>query len=232
MEIRVLLVADDQQTRKAYLQAVAESGASCETLQSLDGLQRALEETPFNGLLLDLPTLVRADAAAKKLVNEVQEIFPTVRLRWHSRRRQVGAIALGGYLDPDAPLADFIDRFCRPWHARPLRKKNRVTSHLSVLLSDHPDFPPETTEKTTTLNISTGGCFVISNAPRKVGSLSWVRIMELGDTAPLEVEVRIHRPWGNGIKIPGIGVSFLDLTPEQKKELLSLLEGKGHEQPD
>ncbi|PLX82377.1 MAG: hypothetical protein C0617_14795 [Desulfuromonas sp.] len=227
MTTRVLLVAADRQAREGYLQAVAESEIACETLESLEGLRRTLEKTAFNGLLLDLPTLVRSDAAAKKLVSKVQDIYPTVRLRWLPERQQVRAIVAGGQLDPGAPLTDFIDRYCRPWRARPLRQAQRMTTYFSVLLSNRPDFPPEATEKTNTLDLSEGGCFIISSSPWEVGSRAWVRIMELDDDTPMEVEVRMHRPWGAGKKLPGLGVAFLNLLPGQRMRVEALLGGKG-----
>ncbi|MEW6219916.1 MAG: PilZ domain-containing protein [Thermodesulfobacteriota bacterium] len=75
-----------------------------------------------------------------------------------------------------------------------------------------------------TMNLSRGGCFVVTTGPWQVGQMLWLTIRELGDDLPrLRAQVRWCQEWGRSMVVPGIGLRFEDLDPEQVRRLQDLL---------
>ena len=59
------------------------------------------------------------------------------------------------------------------------------------------------------MEMSTGGCFVLSFEPLPVESLVQVEIRDLTDS-PIVLEARIVwiRNWNDSVKLPGMGLQF------------------------
>jgi hypothetical protein len=225
--IKVLVLAGTPEIRQIFLRALENLGAPCDVAFSVSEMRRKLLHTPFNGVILDVLTIVRASQKEKLIIQEISELYPTLRVRWDSRARRIRGLVLGRSLDRDDPVGDFLEKCCRFWPARTCREDRRLPLHFNALLSRDGEFREEEIEKTVTLDLSEGGCFLISGRSWQNGELVWVRFLELADPAPIPAEIRRCRPWGEGMEIPGIGVRFGEIRPGQLREIRRYLGGPG-----
>jgi hypothetical protein len=217
--IKVLVLAGTSETRQIFLTALDKLGVPCDVAFSVSEMRRKLLHTPFNGVILDVLTVVRASQKEKLFIQEISELYPTLRVRWDSQTRRIRGLVFGRSLDRDDPVGDFLEKHCRPWPARMCREDKRLPLHFNALLSRNREFREEEVEKSVTLDLSEGGCFLISGRSWQRGEFLWVRFLELTDPAPIGAEIRRCHPWGEGMQIPGIGVQFGEIDPGQLQEI-------------
>ena len=74
-------------------------------------------------------------------------------------------------------------------------------------------------ERTVTINCSRGGAFFFSAQDWKDLNTVWFIINELQDKSPIVGKIRWAIAWGKALKIPGIGISFKHINPNQMEEL-------------
>ena len=73
--------------------------------------------------------------------------------------------------------------------------------------------------RTITLNVSTGGCFVITDQTLESGSNIAFIFKELATRTPIIGEVRWVVTWGRKMTMPGMGIKFEDIEDLQHQEL-------------
>ncbi len=195
---------------------------TCEGVSETPELHRQLVARPCSGLLIDVLAAARCSARERALLQELTEYYPTLMLRWNSAARQFRGLVFGTTLDRDAPLEDFVSRFCCADRARVFRNNKRRTLHCNLLLSPDKGFAADSTEKTVTLNLSRSGCFIVTSRHWQRDCRGWIRLLELSDPTPIEVRIRQVLSWGKERRIPGIGVFFTGLRPEQSRQLAEL----------
>jgi Tfp pilus assembly protein PilZ len=208
----ILIVAAHSEHAEIYRKAVKRAGTSCDVAHSIDDMHEKMCRTAYNGVLLDVFTTVKASPREKILIQEISDAYPSMRVRWDVRKRQVCGLVLGKTLDRDDPVGDFVDRFCRCHPARKCRGSKRYPLHFNVLLSRQRDSQNDL-EKTVTLDISEGGCFLITSQAWQDGENVWLRFADLCDGTPVQAEVCRHQPWGESLCVPGIGVKFMQMPP-------------------
>ncbi len=145
--IKVLILAENPEILRIYRRALEHLAAPCEVAFSVSEMRRKLLRTPFNGVILDVLTTVRASQKDKLFLQEISELYPTLRVRWDSRARRIRGLVLGCSLDRDDPVGDFLKQCCRPWPARTCREDRRLPLHLNALLSGGDEFREEEAEK-------------------------------------------------------------------------------------
>jgi hypothetical protein len=223
--IKILVLAGSPETRQSFLTALENLDLPFDVAFSVSEMRQKLLHTPFNGVILDVLTMVRASQKEKLFIQEISELYPTLRVRWDSRSERIRGLVFGRSLDGDDLVGDFLEKCCRPWPARTCREDRRLPLHFNALLSSDREFRKEDVEKTVTLDLSEGGCFLISGRSWQKGNLLWVRFRELTDPAPIRAEIRRYRPWGEGMVIPGIGIRFEEIRPGQLQEIRRHLRG-------
>ena len=220
--IKLLLLSSNSEAVSACQQTLEERGANCAWAGDVVDMHRQLVSTPFNGLILDVLTTARIAQKDRALVQEVSEYYPTLLLRWNKASQKVRGLVFGEILDKEDPLGDFVERFCQAERALTFRENRRYDIHFNVLLSPEQDFSGELVERTVTLDLSRGGCFIISSRDWKNINQAWIRILELSDPTPIRVQLCSRVPWGEQTRIPGIGIKFIDLQPTQQQEIYQL----------
>lgn len=217
---RILLVAQPGEACYLYEAALRRTGAQVDTVGSIDAFYGAVTHHAYNGLVVDIPTKIKALSEHKDLVYSILDRFPVIQV---NRDRRSGAIRalLYGQHERTGPLESLIREAC--WHspARKLRAEERKTLHYNVLLSTKPRFDPQTLIRTVTMDVSRNGCFLFSSARFQVGARVWIRIMDLYDKTPIRCVVRHKRRWGEAMVIPGIGVEFESINERQREALLN-----------
>lgn len=218
--IRILLIAEEGKPRNAYKKALESYGVSYEVVSSPGEVSDVLVETPFNGLLLDLPTMIKGQTGLNGM-QQVLDIFPALRLLYDPRHGGVRGLPYGGTVKSGKTLMEFLSKECAPFTARTIRSAKRASLYLNAILLDSPDQDLESGEKTVTANVSRHGCFVLTSKTWEDRESAWLVIRELEGQQPIEVKICWQRQWGETMIVPGIGCRFVSLTDEQKEALAS-----------
>jgi hypothetical protein len=214
-----LLVAQPGDACTLYEAALQRSGARVDTVAAIDTFYGAVTHFAYNGIVIDIPTKIKALNEHKDLVYSILDRFPVIQVNFDQRSRRIRAL-LYGHHERTGCLEDLIRESC--WHMPPrkLRSEERKPLHYNVLLSTTRAFNPQTLIRTVTIDVSMNGCFLFSAARFQVGARVWMRIMDLYDKTPISGIVRHKRHWGEAMIIPGIGVEFETIQESQRRALL------------
>ena len=217
--INVLIIASDPQTAALYRVAAEKLGAKCEVAINIEEMKQQIRRVPFNGLLLDVLTAVRASLSDKIDIQSIAEVYPTLRVRWDASAGELRGLVIGSLIDKEDPLRDFLNNFCHSRPARICRMNKRYSLNFNVLLSKDENFSEDQAEKTVTLDISQGGCFLISTQCWQDTEFAWLRFLEISDAEPVQVVIRRYCPWGKTMNFSGIGVEFSQIKPGQLEDI-------------
>ena len=217
--VRVLIIASDPATADLYRTAVEKLGAECEIAGDMAEMKLQMSKKPFNGLILDVLTAVRSSLKDKVDIQSISEVYPVLRVRWDSKAGEIRGLVIGNLINKESPLQDFLNKFCHSRPARICRMNKRYPVHFNVLLSKDINFAADQTEKTVTLDISQGGCFLISTQSWQEAEYAWIRFLEISDPTPVQILIRRHSDWGKTMNIPGIGTEFSQIKPNQLEDI-------------
>jgi len=217
MSVRVLVVALESEFRDKYRDEITGLGAECDLVPSLERLYHVMHVKSYSGLLLDTQTMLRAGNEEKLLIFDLMEYFPVARIDWHQASQQVRAQYYGQVQFKHDVLQKFVQEECARYPARPIRLEKRVQVHFNVFLSRNEDFEDQV-ESTVTMNVSAYGCFLFSTGDWKDVDMVWVKFKEFSDQAPISAEIRWRQPWGEALHVPGIGVTFRNVSKHQLQE--------------
>lgn len=218
MSVKIILVSRKGEPEKAYLSELKKIGIKADVVSSFKELFKKMLETPYNGVLVDLMIRIGAPREDKVLVHEVLETFPVITMRWDTKTGVMSTFYYGQFKS-GGTLKDFIDQECRSFKARKVRSSIRRNFHLNVMMSKNGDFSKENVIKTITLNISGGGCFLYNTEDMGGISNVWIILKELDDKRPIHCEIRWIHAWGETMRIPGLGLKFLDISESHLEEL-------------
>ncbi len=223
MGIRIILVSIEGEARQAYLDAVKPFGVQVDTVSSFKELRRLMTENFYNGVMMDLKTKIKEQREDKELAYGILEQFPLVQLKYDEKTGSIGALYYG-QSGESRTLETFINEECRTFKARPIRSNVRKEINFNVVISKTGDFLDGRMERTVTIDVSRGGCFIYSTENWKLRNSVIFVVKELADSRPVLGEVRWTKPWGKAMQIPGIGVKFEEIGENQLKEICD----KGH----
>ncbi|WP_428564401.1 MAG: PilZ domain-containing protein [Solidesulfovibrio sp. DCME] len=218
--MRMLLVARDGRAKDRFIEALAALGADCDVARTSEELLAATRHARYNGVLFDVPTLIRAKELDRRLLQALAEIYPTTRLKYDPATDVIYALGTEAGPGVSDGLSVFVAA-CRDFLPRGLRRGERVEAHLpAVLWRGRPD-EGGAGEKTCTLNISYLGCFVFTSTPWAKGEAAWIAFPDVSAEA-LRVRVAWYEPWGSRRVVPGVGLAFEDIPEALDAELRQL----------
>lgn len=220
-DIKVLIVVNNEEAAVAYSLALSEIGVAYDIVPTFGEMSELAIRNAYNGLVVDILTLVRCSKEDKVIAYECINLFPVLRVKWEAKHKQIKLSPLEQTFCPDAEsaLRFFIDNRCSSFPARSLRRHQRKQVNLNLLVSLDGSFALETTHKTFTLNISDGGAFIHSMQSFEPGQILWLRFLELADQAPIAARVCWSLSWGESRCIPGVGVMFDIISEHQQQEI-------------
>lgn len=224
MSIKVLLVVQDGEACLHYTEVLQRVGVEMEIVPSLDMVGALFPLSAYNGLLVDVPTMIRAGSVEKALLQDLLVNIPTLRLRWDASAKSIRALTTRRQPQGAGTLASFLIEVCGTFPARRIRSHPRLVINYPVLLSPQADFPAAETQKSMTINVSRGGCFVFSTTEWFPGQTVWLQIRGIADPAPIGAEVRWQQMWGGKDRAPGIGLEFKEISPLQREELSTFVQ--------
>ena len=224
MSLRLLLVAKEGPAREAYLEAFETEEVTVDTISSLADLYDVLKQSAYNGIMVDVPTIVKATNEEKVVVNELLEMFPVVRLNWDARHNKVRPLFYGRPTADTYTVRDFIDNECNRFEARIARVTPRHPIHLNVLLFKEGRGVNRSPERSITQDISESGCFAIAFEDWRDVSSAWIIFQDFKDRTPIQAEVKWQIHWGDQKRIPGLGLAFVRMSDAQREEIRQCLE--------
>lgn len=223
MKRPVILVISRSETRmQTYRDALERIGASCMGLADLKGAPVLAASTPMNGIAIDMPVQIKASSGDKALVEDMLLALPSVYLNIAPATDAIRILTASGTQGTFLTFEQFVAA-CANFPSRVVRPKNRTELNLNALLY-HDDSADTLPERTVTINVSPGGCFLFSTYPDYCIEQQ-VRIVFIGidDPTPVVASVRWLQSWGVSHLIPGIGVRFEQITEAQQAELNGLI---------
>jgi Tfp pilus assembly protein PilZ len=206
--VDALILADQPE---AYHEALAGVGMHPRCYADIHELLASLPALTYSGLILDIPTVMRAPRDARDRLFKLSESLPIMRAR-------IGKP--GGRVQ----FLDDIDVFihnCKTVCPSRVRSVRRYPTKLSTLISREDDPDMTKAVPANILNISERGCYVYTLGDFSDAEFIFLKIMELEDATPIFGLIRWRKPWGETNMLPGLGVAFLDIRDAQVAEIES-----------
>jgi hypothetical protein len=219
MSVRLILVCKEGPAKLAYLKEAKSIGIEVDSVASFGELTKAMISTPYQGIMVDVITSVKSSREEKSAVQKILDVYPLVQLKWESETNAIHTISLGNP-SSGGSLAHFIDKECQPFKPRAIRLNPRRSIIFNVTMCKQEDFNENSAERTVTINVSKGGCFLFSSRDWSDTPGVWIVFNELTDKTPIRGEIRWYVPWGKTMTMPGIGISFQQIKTEQLEELI------------
>lgn len=211
-DTRILIVAKDPEAGAAYAAAVAEAGAGHDLAGSFAEMAALAVERPYNGLIIDILTLVRCSKEEKVIAYECINIYPVLRVKWEAKQKKItlGPLEQSFSPDLDPVLKFFIENRCQEFQARHLRRHKRKAVTLNVLVSGSENFFDGETWPSFTVTVSKGGAFLHTMRPLHPGEKLWLRFVDVPGEPVIPATVRWALEWGVSRAVPGVGLRFDD----------------------
>ena len=215
LEHPIFVISANDETRAALIKSMHAFDVTlipCSTF--LEAEDMALKGI-YCGILVDLPSIVKAKGEEKIVACSLTGFLPTLRVRVMGS--MLIPMTMPGAAKQENSVSDFINRACKNFVPRRLRAHHRHAIGISVATR----FAGVET-LAFTLNICWGGAFIVDFNPER---------FEIGDELTVylheaECEVRAKVRWKQswGLRhAPGIGVQFLDLDEQLQAFMLRLL---------
>jgi len=221
MDNKILLVVKDEIRKSAYLGLLDKYDVCWNVVGSLKEAINHASEDPHNGILIDMPLLIRTSAAVKIAVDDLLGALPGATLNFNALSGELRILPRGEKSSDCSSIEQFI-AICAKFHPRILFSKKRVPIHYNALLAITPDL--ENSDRTVCIDISIGGCFLFCvKEDISINSPVWIKLVGLNYENPIEGIVKWICKWGTTNKIPGIGVEFHHLSDELRKLLTTLI---------
>ena len=218
MGAKLILVCRDGEARQAYLNEAKTIGVQVDVVSTYGELFNTMIETPYQGVMVDLITSMKASKEEKGMAQEIIEVFPIIQLKWDNESKAIRTISLSKSQSSDT-LADFVSAECEAFSPRAIRLNIRKSIHFNTIICHEEKMTEKNIEKTVTINASKGGCFLFSIQDWSRSLHVWLIINELQDKTPISGDIRWKMEWGKAMMIPGIGINFKQIKPNQLEEL-------------
>ena len=223
--VKLLLYVHDSEIGKKYLNTLSLKDVECEVVHSFELFYEQALGHSYSGLLVDIVSSIRASSSDREVLKNLMEVYPSLRLRWDPEHGDIRTLMTGAGAGQKISIDHFVKTYCLSFHSRALRLQYRKEIHCNVLCSVYGEMPDDSTQRTITLDLSVGGCFLFSTHRVAKGSLLFLRFLELVDNTPIKVEVQWCREWGKSMNVCGFGVRFLEMQPDQREEIVAMIDG-------
>jgi len=220
----VLLVSRSASRTQAYREALDHQGISCLAISEMKEVATLAAGTPFSGILLDMPVLIKAAAYDKAAVEDILKALPSAYLNIAPASDAIKLLVATGTQGTARSIEEFAG-ICKTFAPRLVRPKDRYPLHLNALLST--GINGDTEERTVTMDVSPRGCFLFSlNPDIPLGQPVKIIFVGLEDTTPIIATTCWLHPWGTKGEhhAPGIGVRFDTVGTAQLTQINALLD--------
>jgi hypothetical protein len=214
-DLSILVVSYSDDVRAALVATLAKSRVNAVACENFRQAEELALLGLYNGLVIDLPSIVKAKGEEKIVAYTLANFFPTLRVR-----------AIGGALIPmampggarqDKSLNDFLTKTCVEFTPRALRSHRRHAICVPVLVNYRGE-----ERRGMTLNLSWGGAFVVDMQAEHFQAGERVEICFPRYGGGVRALIRWVVLWGMESP-PGIGVSFEEMDAELETVLAGIL---------
>lgn len=217
----LILVARSESRIQTYRDALELRGFACYPATDLKDVTALTCRSLFNGVLLDMPIITKASSAEKCQLEDILKALPSAYLNIAPATDSIKLLMADNHHGIAHSLEEYL-AICSTFIPRLVRPKDRVPLHLNALLTDWGQ--TREPEQTVTLNVSSQGCFLFSTHPdHHPDHQVTVRFIGLTDPTPITCTIRWVRPWGECHQMPGIGVTFEQISEAQQSQLNQLM---------
>lgn len=220
--VKVVLYCKENNMRQIYLDEMERLSANYQVAESFEELEDMAKNEKFNGVLVDVSTIMRAPKKDRLRFQQLKDLYPVVQLNWNQHEKSIGTLFYGKSSDTD-DLESFINREAIPFKARSIRKDARKNMCLNTLVSRDPGFKGKV-EKTVTIDLSRTGCFIYTVSQWVISDYVWFLFKEIDLKTPIKGRIRRISPWGKAMKLPGLGVSFDEIQKDQLDQIIEMID--------
>lgn len=189
---------ESRRTLEASLQREEVSTVSCTSF--LEAENKAINGI-FNGVLVDLTSIVKAKGEEKLIACSLAALYPTLRVR--TLGSMLGPMIAPGGMPQEGSLKDFLLKTCSVFTPRKLRAHRRHDLLLAGVMRQQ-----GRESLTFTQDLSWGGAFFVDVHAERFQAGEELEVVFPEFDLAVPVVVRWKQQWG-GRKVPGIGCEFL-----------------------
>lgn len=175
-----------------------------------EAVESLLRQEENVALFVDVKFYLKLGAEVRNRLQAVAAGLPVFRIHFDRRSESFQFIDDPARADTPVAVQDLGYR---------LRSEDRVPVKLNALLAKEDDPFVQHAVRTNITNISNRGCFMYCVDNDAYRGFVFIRIQELTNKRPIYCSVRWRRPWGEPDTLPGLGLQFVDMTPDQRQEL-------------
>ena len=218
MQPAIILAVRDENRRTIYEKFLEHEHALFVTVSSLREVVILAAQRPHNGILLDMPLVVRASNYEKALIEDALLALPSARANISKDCSEIFLLEIHAESGTRNTATEFVS-YCGNFPPKIVFARNRVPLHLNALLFSTRQMSDPML--TCSIDCSEGGCFLFTTEETLVPDNSvWIKFIGLQDHTPIEGTIRWKRAWGHSDKVPGVGIRFEILTNSQLSELM------------
>ena len=222
-ELNHFILLCSEKRQEAYSEAVSSAEYPVEVVPSPEDALRACVRNPPLAVIVDMVTGMRAGNANTSLLAlyNLELNWPVLR---GTAKKNEPVMVLSTSPQISAPFCEgLVAIACEDplWGQRESPRKfirQEIQCRARVQLTDSGEW-----QVGTVMEMSTGGCFVVSYEPLPSESAVQVEIRDLTDS-PIVLAARIvwTRNWSDSVKLPGMGLQFeFDSVPSELADALS-----------
>lgn len=205
---RIFVLTD---TPEPYGKHLCRDGTEPVYTDNVPSLLEYLRGVAVAGLVLEIAKVMQAQLQDRDRLFGYAGTFPVLRSRMHP---ETGVAFLD---DPDCFFRNLdaaAGEHCRG-HAR-------ISMVLDCEFSGEDDPFLAEPVQASIMDISPGGCFIRTDRTASDQRFLYLRVPELGSTRPIFCNVRWLKSVRDSKAMPGMGVMFIDITPDQAKNISAL----------
>ena len=201
----ILVISYLDDTREALCAILNQTGAIAVPCSSFCEAENFALKDLYNGILVDLPSIIKSKGEEKIVAYTLANFFPTLRVR--TMGGMLVPMSMPGSAKQDKNLYDFLNITCTAHTPKRLREFRRHSVCLSTLVTHQ-----NQDTRGFTLDISWGGMFIVDLQAERFSIEDRVSILLPEFECCIEAEIRRVKPWGIRRHAPGIGIQFCCLS--------------------
>jgi hypothetical protein len=218
MDRKIIILAPSGHTGELYRSAVNTCGIDADVVSTCQEMFDLMARNPYSGALLDFITKMKSSASEKRILEEISETFPMMIVKPSPEQGRIQAFSFSDIKNVGT-IEGFIEKECLNSKPRIIKASEKKNLIFNVIVSDNPKFSGDNLERSVTVSVSAGGCFVFSINERDIDSTVWIVFREMTDKTPIKAIVKDVLPWGQKRRFPGFSLEFQSIKEGQLRDI-------------
>ena len=221
--VRILAVIISTFLESKVIADTAKLGIEYHIVHAVSDIPNMVIKNKYNAVLIDLDLLRSTDEGTQLIIERFMKLFPFASVSYAIGDREMEMFENGAL--GRTSFYDFIKKISN-LQQRKFRDDNyRKKLNLNVTLYRENRGVLRKIQRSHTLNVSRGGCFIHTYMHFKAESIIYIVIDNLIDKTIIETRIAwTTKGDTKKVQLAGIGLEFKKLTDEQRGELLFLID--------